>query len=463
MTQWIPPRPARPRCLAVLVLFCVLPACMGAPAVVDPRPNVEPLEQYSQSGTQAPTNDWWNRFGDEQLSSHVAQALAANRELRGIWHAFREACAVARRTNAARQPMVDLVADGRVTRGTDDRDDETASVGAALDYELDLWGRLEANRRAAAFEAQASLDDYRTAAVSLTAEVARAWFRLLETELQVAVLEEQIASNREILQLIEPRVAAQQLRSVDLLRQETLIERTREDLIEAEADARILRNQLALLTGRAPGAIAVNASPTLAPLPPLPETGVPIESVRRRPDIQAVRKRVLATDQELGAALRDRYPRLNITASAGSAAGIFEGFVSSFAAGLLAPLADGGRRTAEIDRTRAQRARLRSEYAQAVLVAFGEVEDALVEETRQRERLQSVQRQLDLTKRSSERLRDEYLNGQGSYIEVLAALTGEQQLRRELLTTRRLRLEARIGLYRALAGSPVTRQEENAP
>ena len=91
------------------------------------------------------------------------------------------------------------------------------------------------------------------------------------------------------------------------------------------------------------------------------------------------------------------------------------------------------------------------------------MEDALVEETRQRERLQSVERQLELTKRSSARLRDEYLNGQGSYIEVLAALTNEQELRRELLTTRRLLLEARIGLYRALAGRPVTRREENAP
>jgi outer membrane protein TolC len=297
----------------------------------------------------------------------------------------------------------------------------------------------------------------------LTAEVARTWYRLVEAELQVAVLDQQIDANQKILSLIEPRVATQQLRSVDLLRQETLIESTREERINAEADAAVLRNQLAVLTGRAPGRLPTHAQPSLATLPALPATGVPIESVRRRPDIQAARHRVMAGDQELGAALRDRYPRLNLEASAGSATGIFEDFIASFASGLIAPITDGGRRAADIDRTRAQRDRLRAEYAQAVLVAFREVENALVEETRQRRRLKSLERQLDLTQRSSVGLRDEYLNGQGSYIDVLAALTNEQELRRELLTARRLQLEARVGLYRALAGGPVTSREGEAP
>jgi outer membrane protein TolC len=171
----------------------------------------------------------------------------------------------------------------------------------------------------------------------------------------------------------------------------------------------------------------------------------------------------MAGDQELAAALRDRFPRLNLRATAGSATGVFDGFVATFAAGLLAPVLDGGRRAAEIDRTRAQRDRLRADYAQTLLVAFREVEDALVEETRQQGRLGSIERQLDLTKRSSARLRDEYLNGQGSYIDVLAALTNEQELRRDVLTTQRRLIEARIGLYRALAGRPATHREGKTP
>jgi outer membrane protein TolC len=286
---------------------------------------------------------------------------------------------------------------------------------------------------------------------------------MLESELQVTVLDEQIVSNEKILSLIAPRVATQQLRSVDLLRQETLIEARREDRIGAETDAQILRNQLAVLAGRPPGGIEVESAPSLPTLPPLPDTGIPIERVRRRPDVRAARYRVMAGDQDLGAALRDRFPRLNLRATAGSAAGIFEGFIASFGGGLLAPVLDGGRREAEIDRTRAQRDRLRALYAQTILVAFREVEDALVTESRERRRLVSIERQLELAERSSARLREEYFNGQGSYLDVLAALTNEQELRREVLTTKRRLIEARIGLYRALAGSSLTHQEGKAP
>lgn len=179
--------------------------------------------------------------------------------------------------------------------------------------------------------------------------------------------------------------------------------------------------------------------------------------------MKAAAYRVMAGDQELGAALRDRFPRLNLEATAGSAAGIFEGFLTRFAGGLLAPVLDGGRRAAEIDRTLAQRDRLRAEYAQAILVAFREVEDALVTESRERRRLASVNRQLDLAQRSAARLREEYLNGQGGYLDVLAALTNEQELRREVLTTKRRLIEARIGLYRALAGGSLPDAKGRAP
>lgn len=436
---------------ALAAIVVVLPACMGAPIPVKPQADIESPEQFTQSGADGLLDAWWTSFGDPQLNRHTEQALAANRDLRSIWYAFVEAAAVSKRTGAARHPVLDVFADGRNVRSTESDDVEQAGFGVAAAYEVDLWGRLKANERADQFEAWARLDDYRTAAVSLTAEVARTWYRLLEAELQVAVLGEQVDANTKIRSLIEPRVATQQLRGVDLLRQDTLVESTREQRLEAEAEATVLRNQLAVLTGQAPGAIAASTAPALATLPPLPATGVPIETVRRRPDVLAAERRVMAADQELGAALRDRYPRLTLDASAGSATGVFEGFVTTFAAGLLAPIFDGGRRGAEIARSRAQRDRLRASYGQSVLVAFREVEDALVAERLQRDRLKSIERQFALTERSSSRLRDEYLNGQGSYIDVLAALTQEQELRRRILTTQRLLLEARIGLCRALA------------
>lgn len=466
----MPPRPFPflARCSAVRgrlwagalgLALLVAPACMGAPAAREPTVPFEPQAAFRASGEAESAPRWWTSLGDAALDAHVERALAVNHDLAAAWHAFREACAVARRTGADRLPVIDLVADAEAVRASDGDDDEDASVGAAFDLEVDLWGRLEASRRADVLRASERLEAYRATAVALAADVARVWYRLMEAELQVALLDEQIQANADILSLIEPRVASQELRSVDLLRQEELLESTREQRIEAEADARILAHELAVLTGRVPGRLPAVETPTLVAPGPLPETGIPIERVRRRPDVRAARHAVLAGDQELGAALRDRYPRLRLGAAVSSADRVFEDFIGSFAAGLLAPLFDGGLRAAEIDRTRAQRDRLRSAYAQAVLTAFREVEDALVEEERQDRRIQSLERQLALSQQSSTRLRDEYLNGQGSYIEVLTALTDEQERRRELLTARRLLVEARVDLHRALAGPFVTRRE----
>ena len=365
---------------ALAAVLGVLPACRGAPVPIDRVPEVDAPKAFSDSGTGAPVDDWWTRFGDPRLDRHVERALESNRELESIWHAFREAAAVARGAGAAQRPMLDLFLDGTTIRSTEGSDVEQTAVGAALAYEVDLWGRLEADRRADVLEAWASLDDYHTAVVSLTAEVARTWYRLLEAELQVAVLDDQIVANEKILSLIEPRVAAQQLRSVDLLRQETLIESRREARIEAETDAQVLRNQLAVLTGRPPGGTEADEDPALADLPPLPAD--------RRPD----RERAPAPRREGGRLPRHggrpgarRRPARPLPApepggqTAGSAAGIFEGFVTRFAGGLLAPCSTEDAGPPRSTAPARNRDRLRAEYAQTILVAFREVEDALVD------------------------------------------------------------------------------------
>ncbi|MGE0193930.1 MAG: TolC family protein [Planctomycetota bacterium] len=429
-----------------------LSGCFHPPAGRTPDMPLPAQAAFVASGDTALASCWWRALGDAGLDTQVQRALTANRDLLGKWHAVREARAVARRTRAQRSPRLDVTSDASVSRSS--RDDEDGfGIGAAAAFEVDLHGKLAAAWHADVLLARARLSDHRTAALSLSAEVARTWYRLAEAEAQAGLAREQVATNHQILGLMEPRVAAQQLRSVDLLRQEGLVEATRERIIDAEADAQLLRHELAVLVGGLAGAAEDGPPPALVALPELPATGVPIEQLRGRPDVQAAAERVMAADQELGVALRDRYPRLELSAVSGSADAVFREFVATFAAGLLGPVLDGGHRRAEVDRTRAQRDRLCADYAQTVLVAFREVQDALVEERRQRDRLESLARQLDVSEQASTRLREDYLAGQGSYLDVLSALTDEQEIRREQLETRRLVLEARIGLYRALAGS----------
>ncbi|MBD3335425.1 MAG: TolC family protein, partial [Candidatus Eisenbacteria bacterium] len=230
-----------------------------------------------------------------------------------------------------------------------------------------------------------------------------------------------------------------------------------------ESRIHVLEHRLAVLLGRAPQEPTQYAPNKLPALPPVPETGLPMDLVRRRPDIRAAYRRLQAADRDLAAAISNQYPRLSLNASVSTAeddsGNLFESWAHSFAANLLAPIFYGGQLRAEVDRNEALKQQRLYEYGQATLVAFQEVEDALIQEEKQRERIRSLEEQAHYAEQSYERLRNEYFNGVSNYIDVLTALTDYQELRRELLSAQLVLLEFRIALYRALAGGFETPRE----
>jgi multidrug efflux system outer membrane protein len=119
---------------------------------------------------------------------------------------------------------------------------------------------------------------------------------------------------------------------------------------------------------------------------------------------------------------------------------------------LLAPLFYGRSLNAQVDRAEAVRQQLTNSYGQTVLTAFQEVENALVQEVKLKEQIEVIEEQLELAGKTFRQLGIEYLNGSLPYIDVLATLTQQQQLRRGLTDARMTLYEVRIGLYRAVAG-----------
>lgn len=113
----------------------------------------------------------------------------------------------------------------------------------------------------------------------------------------------------------------------------------------------------------------------------------------------------------------------------------------------------GGRISAEADRNEAVKQQQLFNYGQTVLIAFREVEDALIREQKQFERLELLEKRLKLAQNTNRQLRNEFLNGISVYLDVLLGLDQEQQLRRDYIDAQLDQLEIRIGLYRALAGS----------
>lgn len=447
------------------VWFCIVLSGLMGVGCSHPQPDpTSPLEEtpgsFAQTGSDTVPGRWWQAFGDTQLNRKIDHALDDNFDLKTAWSRLRAARATLDRESASLFPSLDGSAGASVRNdgvGSNPSSEEIARLGLSAEYEVDLWGRIDSQVEAEQFRTRATRFDLRTAGISLASEVTRTWYQLVEQHRQLDLLNDQIETNRQILNLIRRQFGTGQIQRADLLRQEQLLESTREQKISVESNIEVLEHQLASLMGQSPQNNLDYRTPGELPeLPPLPQTGLPAELIRRRPDVRSAFNQLKAADRELAVAVTNQYPRLSLTASLSSsnegASELFDDWARSFAADLTAPLLDAGQRDAEVERTEAVRQQRLYEYGQAILTAFREVEDALVEEQKQRERIQNLEKQLSLAEDTVDRVRSQYFNGQGDYIDVLSALNEEQQLRRDSLSVRLRRLESRVSLYRALAG-----------
>ena len=446
-----------------MISFCVF-SC--APKLQNVEAPIEQAEDFSFTGTEAIPEKWWTSFNDPVLNNLIDSALTENLNLAATWEQFMAAQAILRREKSSLWPDIELVARSAVSRPEPDfAGGENFQAGLAAGYEVDLWGRIRAGIEAEEFRAEASFYDYQAAAMTLSAEISATWFQLLTFRKQLDLTNRQIETNEEIIRLIRARFTSGQIRAVDILRQQQLLESTRDQKIFFETQLRLLQNQLAVLLGRPPQNLSISAESNLPELPPLPETGLPLELIRRRPDVKQAYNQVLAADREMAVAIRNKYPRISFDIIAQSRSNnygnLFQDWAYTLAGNLVAPLLYGGRNRAEVDRTTALKNQQLFLYGQTVLNSFREVEDALIQEQKQKERIEVLERRLDLAQKTNKQLRIEFLNGLSEYLDVLLSLDQEQQLQRDILEARQTLLEHRITLYRTLAGGFETERTDS--
>lgn len=437
-----------------LVLAASLMAgCTLAPE--EPELRVDLDESFSESGSGPRPERWWRAFEDSGLNERIDQALGSNLDLQATWQRLEEAHALGDQESAGLFPSLEL--SGRAQeQDPEPLGSERLSATLGAEYELDLWGRIRAGAEAQESRSQAVAADYHSAALSLAAEVARTWYQIAEVDQRLILLDEQLATSKELLRLTERRLVNGQARRPDVLRQRQQVETLRERRYALRAERGTLVHQLAVFLGKPPQA-GIDADPTGLPeLPEMPDAGVPAQLVQRRPDVRSAFHELQAADRELAAAVSRRLPRLTLTAEGRTAgnglATLGDEWTLSLGGGLVAPLLDAGRRAAEAEQARAVERRRLYAYGEAVLTAFQEVEDALLQEKQQRRRVTSLRVQLDDAREAYQRLRKHYRHGMTDYIDVLTSLRDAQGLQRDLLAAKRELLEHRIALYRALAG-----------
>lgn len=435
----------------------------------DPQPielTIQPPDSFSRSGQNPLPDKWWEAFKDEALNRLIEKALENNPTLLATWDRLRQAEETAVRDGAPRFPFLNGNSNASRSRTNTNIQTDRFAVGLSVAYELDLWGRVRAFGSAARFDAQSSQEDLTAAAITLSSQMAKTWYNLLEQRGQLALLEKQISTNEKVLQLVTLRFRQGVAGAADVLRQKQLVEQTRGNTKDVRAQIGTLTHQLAILLGKPPKSLVIPDDPVLIQLPPLPNTGLPGELIQRRPDVQAVFYQVQAADARVAAAIAERFPRIDLAGSittnltptltggafATAPGGLFANWLATVSAQIVAPIFNAGARAAQVDLTKATRSEVLHNYEFTVLQAFQEVENALIQEAQQREKTSSLEEQFHIATQVIERLRARYLNGATAYLDVLNALNSQQELERQILTARRTLIDFRVDLAKALAG-----------
>ena len=435
-------------------------AAAQVPAVDIPSAYVN--EAGADVGQRAEAAPWWTDFDAPSLTAALEETLEGNLSLEAALLRVEQADTLVRTARSAQLPALSAGLDASRARNPSfgpgaSEPTNQLSLSAGASYEVDLWRKHRATRHAAHFDREALADDARALAMTLTARSAEAWLNVTYHRARRTLMAEQLETQEQLLALLEQRLRAGLGSALDIEQQRQQAQALQAELARIDADEATASITLRTLQGRALSAEPVEAPSALPDLPALPALGVPADLLSRRPDVRAAYRRARAADERVTAALAARLPTLRLSASAflqsGGVAGLFDTLFWNIGAGLAAPLYQGGRLRAEADRAALARDERLALWADTLLVALSEVEEALILEQEQTRYLAELATQIETAERSLALAAQQYQRGVTDYVRVLSAVSALHQLEQTRLAAERQRLSHRVQLYRALGGS----------
>jgi NodT family efflux transporter outer membrane factor (OMF) lipoprotein len=457
----------RTRFTAVPTAITLLAVLLAACSPFRPDARTEPAAPlpmgytlYSEQPVE--TGKWWEALGNAELNHLVETALAANFDLEQAWARLRQVRAVSTQSSAGKYPTLDATGDYKHSRsytkgaGEGATTSETHTVGLEAGYELDLWGRIEAESKSGELDYRASREDLSASAMTVAGEVVSRWLEIQSQRRKERIVEEQIKTNRTYLELIELRFRNSISTALDVYQQRQNLAKVKALLPPIKSEEQLLLNELALLMGKPSGAVTVADAEVPDP-GELPGLGLPADLLSNRPDVRSAGLALSSADWAVAAARADRLPSVTLAGTGqftGARIGtIFDNWILTLAGAVVGPVFDGGYRKAEVDKARAAVDEKLGAYKSTVYTAFKEVEDALAEEKWQKEYLDALSAQLEASRVSLREAVSRYAQGLDDYLPVLSALMSVQELEVTMATERTNLMLYRVALYRALGGT----------
>lgn len=455
--------------LPAACVLAVLTGCTVGPEYVPPTPvvdsewNAELPPGLQRDG--ATLGAWWSGFNDPELSALVDRALAGNLSLRQA--AARVLEARAQRSIASSGQFPTLTATGYAIRGETSENSITGrltdnfyAAGFDAGWELDLFGGIRRQIEAGDAAVDASEEGYRDALVTLVAEVALNYVEVRSFQERLAILAANEESQQKTLELVRASVEAGEVSRLDLEQSTTNLELTRSQIPAIEASLEHSMNRLAVLLGERPGTLSEELA-TRRPIPVAPASiavGVPAEAMRRRPDVRRAERELAAQTAKVGVATADLYPRFRLLGAIGlesmGSASFLSGSSSVFGIGpsMQWNVFDAGRVRSNIEVQTSRQEQALLAYESAVLVALGEVENAIVAFGKERIRYEALTLAEESATRTLAIARDRYDMGVVSFISVLDAERSLLSVQDQLSVSGARITSFAIMLYKALGG-----------
>ncbi len=458
--------------LAVAAAGCQTPVPQVLAPKYVPSNFTAPTARVSQVW---PSAAWWQGFGSPELNGLIVTAQTENLDFAAATARVLQAEAQSGIAGSALFPSVSLQGLAQRSRnGVSSLTTGTGSTGTPVpvkgftsnafgitldaSYELDIWGKAQANLRAADQLVLASSYAQQVVALTVTTGVATTYLDVLGLRERLAIAHQNVDAATRILAIVQAKVANGVSSRLDLAQQEATLAGLEATIPALEEQEREARYALAILLGRLPEGFDVAGQNLDGITTPVVAPGLTSELLRRRPDVAQAEADLASAHANVDAARDAFFPQIGLTGSGGFTSTAISALLKNSALGwsiganLLQTIFDGGLLQSELDLSKGQQEELVATYRSTVLNAFSDVETTLgqVSSLADQERLKTEQ-----VNAAAEAFRISELQYREGVTDLLNVLTAQQILfsaQDQLVQIKLARIQADVGLYKALGG-----------
>jgi NodT family efflux transporter outer membrane factor (OMF) lipoprotein len=458
----------------ILAMFLLLTGCKVSQDTAVPEPELPNayMNTVVVDTTTIADIPWKEFFHDKSLQALIDKAITNNYDMQAALKNVEAAQLLLKQSKWGNIPEAALFVNASSTipsenslnglsarnfLGTTHIEDYTA--GASVSWEADIWGKIRNRKREALAEYLMTEEARKVLQTDIVAGVAQGYYNLLMLDAQLDIAKKNLALSENTLRVVKLQFDAGQLTSlaVEQTEAQRLVAARIVPMLEKEIT--LQQNALSILTGALPGEIERTATLDLVPLHTSFSTGLPTALLSRRPDVKSYEYALQAANARVGIAKAYMYPALNITATGGvnsfQASNWFNMPASLFGivtGSLAQPLLQGKKLRTQYEVAKVEREKAVIAFRQSVLIAVGEVSDALVTIEKLKEEQEFAAARVESLHKATGNADKLFKSGMANYIEVITAQSNVLQSELDLATLKRNQLVAVTGLYRALGG-----------